>query len=193
MSAQGSFREMDGDEVAASARAFVRSLGGTGAPSSRPSAPKVSPAVKDPPVEPSPSDPRDYSSTREVIVTPCGRRIVRETIDGYNRYRLFELVEDGATYSVSIKDRQGRAWGVAHTLRPLAPLTGYDAQVDHLLAQQRRAASLLRASVDELGLRDAHGRPAGVADALYESRGDLILLSDPAGTAARARGQRGGR
>ena len=98
-----------------------------------------------------------------------------------------EPVLAGASYGETKTDRAGRAWGVARTRRPAAPLADYDAAVDHLLEQARRAVQVLRATVEELALRDDRGRPAGVADCIYESRGDVILMTDPAAAARRFR------
>ena len=98
-----------------------------------------------------------------------------------------EPVLAGASYGETKTDRASRAWGVARTRRPAAPLADYDAAVDHLLEQARRAVQVLRATVEELALRDDRGRPAGVADCIYESRGDVILMTDPAAAARRFR------
>ncbi len=152
--------------------------------------------------------PRNYAAVREAIPTACGRLVIREyvfepppasppgskpTPRGFHLYQLLEPVLAGASYSETRTDRTGRVWGLARTRRPATPSTDYDAQVDHQLAQARRAVLVMRATVEELGLRDAHGRPGGVAECIYESRGDVILMTDPAAAARRFRDQRGAR
>lgn len=135
----------------------------------------------------------DYAAARELIHTACGRRVLREYVDGFHRYQLWEPIVGGSTYAVTRRDREGATWGLARTRRPVAPLTDYDAQVEHEIAEAHRAVDVMRRTVAELALRDDRGQPAGIADALYESRGDVILMTDPAAAAARAQSQRGAR
>lgn len=134
---------------------------------------------------------RDYTATRELIHTACGRRVLREYVDGYHRYQLWEPIVAGASYGTTRRDREGATWGLARTRRPARPLTDFGELVDHELEQARRVVTVLRATVDELGLRDAHSRPGGIGECIYVSRGDVILMTDPAAAAARARSQRG--
>ena len=75
----------------------------------------------------------------------------------------------GADYGETKTDRAGRAWGLARTRRPAAPLVDVGALVDHELEQARRAVTVLRATVEELGLRDAD--PAAAARRFRDQRG----------------------
>lgn len=135
--------------------------------------------------------PRRYDLDVEIIPTACGRIVERRKVDARShRYRLFEPVLQSSRYSVEHRDSKGAWWGVAHTRRPTAEGLRYDAQVDHLLAEQRRVVDILRRTVIELGLHDDQGRPAGVADAVYEDRGDILLFTDPEVRAGLVRSQR---
>lgn len=220
MTQQSLLRPMAGDVVAARAADFVRGLtagrprpapAAASAPApTRPPAPApAAPAPGAPPPAPAALEavqiaagegcshpalpPRNYTATREAIPTACGRLVIRELVEGYHRYQLLEPVLAGATYGETKTDRAGRTWGLARTRRPPRPLADFGALVDHELEQTRRTVTVLRATVEELGLRDAHGRPGGVAECIYESRGDVLLMTDPAAAARRFRDQRGAR
>lgn len=150
-----------------------------------PAPPVVRLVVEPPRSHPQPT-PRDYAAPREVIRTACGRVVTREYVDGYHRYQLWEPLLGVASYS-TIYEREGRVWGLAHTRRPVAELpTGEVARViallEHQLTERRRAMSLIRATVHEIGLT------AGVSECVYESRGDIILFTDPQARLAARRG-----
>jgi hypothetical protein len=126
---------------------------------------------------------RDYAADREAIPTACGRMVERLKREARTHlYRLWEPVLAGSTYRVT---RNGGTWGLACARRPPSPLTDID-RIYHDLAEQRRAMSLLRATVGELGLRAEAGRPS----VIYEATGDLLLFSDPEVCAGLAMSQR---
>lgn len=138
--------------------------------------------------------PRRYDLDRELIPTACGRLVerVKETARAH-RYRLWEPVLSGRRYGCTRRDKHGREWALAHTLRPAMPLP-YDAAVEHELKQQRDAMGVLRSTVIELGLRD-EGKPAGSRLAVFEACGEILLWTDPEARAALVRSQKaqGGR
>lgn len=141
--------------------------------------------VEPPRSHPQPT-PRDYAAPREVIRTACGRVVVREYVDGYHRYQLWEPLLGTASYGTT-HERGGHVWGLAHTRRPVVELPVGEvaksiALLEHQLAERRRAMSLIRATVHEIGLT------AGVSECVYESRGDVLLFTDPAARAARRAG-----
>lgn len=177
---------IDPDTVADLAGGVLRQLQGT-AP--RPSAAAEGPVlalVEPPRSHPSPAR-RDYAAPREVIRTACGRVVTREYVDGYHRYQLWEPLIGPATYGET-RSREGVTWGLARTRRPVVTLPAGEvarsvALMEHELRERRRAMDLIRATVFELG------PAAGVRECVYESRGDIILFTDPqARVAARRRG-----
>lgn len=130
--------------------------------------------------------PRDFAAKREVIQTACGRVVVREYLDGYHRYQLWEPLIGASTYGTQV-ERGGRTWGLARTRRPVVALPGAElarsiAMMEHELRERRRAMDLIRATVFELG------PTAGVRECVYESRGDIILFTDPQARIAARRG-----
>jgi hypothetical protein len=124
---------------------------------------------------------RDYAAEREAIALPCGRIVERmKQAARQHLYRLWEPVLAGSRYAIERVAKSGGRWGLAHTRRPPDDRPrSFDEQIEHQLAEQRRTMDLMRARVQELGLRNSQGRPGGIAQALYEARGDLLLFSDP--------------
>lgn len=131
--------------------------------------------------------PRDYAAQREVILADgAGRVAIRERIDGYHRYELWEPLIGAATYGTT-REWGGQTWGLARTRRPAVALPTDEvarsiALMEHEHAERRRAMDLIRATVQEIGLT------AGVSECVYETRGDVILFTDPAARAARRAG-----
>lgn len=173
---------IDPDTVADLAGGVLRQLQGT-APRSAPAAEGPVLALVEPPrSHPSPAR-RDYAAPREVIRTACGRVVTREYVDGYHRYQLWEPLIGPATYGET-RSREGVTWGLARTRRPVVALPDGEvarsvALMEHEHGERRRAMDLIRATIPEIGLT------AGVSECVYESRGDVLLFTDPAARAAR--------
>lgn len=136
---------------------------------------------------------RNFAADREAIPTACGRIVERTKQAGRSfLYRLWEPVLAGSQYGTTRRDRSGKVWGLARTRKPAVPAE-YDAAIAHEMKEARRAMDLMRATVRELALRDANGRPGGIAQCIYEERGDILLFSDPEVCARLVESQRGGR
>lgn len=129
---------------------------------------------------------RDYAAQREVIRTACERVVVREYLDGYHRYQLWEPLIGASTYARTTSSH-GKVWGLARTRRYAGDLPADEVArsivlMEHELRERRRAMDLLRATVVELG------PTAGVRECVYESRGDILLFTDPQARIAARRG-----
>lgn len=126
---------------------------------------------------------RDYTAQREVILADgAGRVVIRERVDGYHRYELWEPLIGAATYGTT-REWGGQTWGLARTRRPAVALPVDEvarliALMEHEHAERRRAMDLIRSTIPEIGLT------SGVADCVYESRGAVLLFTDPAHRAA---------
>lgn len=151
-------------------------------------APAKAPPLRlaDPPRSHPEPKPRDFAAQRETIRTACGRVVVREYVDGYHRYQLWEPLVGASTYGTQV-ERGGKSWGLARTRHcafelPAEAVARSIALMEHELRERRRAMDLLRATVVELG------PTAGVKECVYESRGDILLFTDPQARIAARRG-----
>ena len=134
-----------------------------------------------------PPAPRDFVAAREVIRTACGREVIRTNLGGHqHRYQLWEPLIGASTYETTVA-RAGQRWGLARTRRCTTELPADEVArlivlMEHEHRERRRAIDVLRRTVVEIGLT------AGVAECVYETRGDILLFTDPGYRARRLRG-----
>lgn len=141
-------------------------------------APRLAPALSLAPRSHPELPARDFAAEVEIIPTACGRLVERRKQDSRSHlYQLWEPAVAGNHYGTT-RVIGGKAWGLAHTRRSDKRADVVEA-IEHELREQRRAMDVLRRTVRELARRDAQGRPGGVAECIYEARGDVLLFSDP--------------
>lgn len=135
---------------------------------------------------------RAWDAPREALKLPCGRVVLREVVDGAQRYQLWEpagVGEFGVTRQVG-----GKPWGLARSRRfegvlPASLTARHGVLVEHEMTCARKAVERMRAMVPELRLREADGertRPAGFRSGIYESAGDIVVYGRPREMAERA-------
>lgn len=195
---QSLLRPMSADEVADRASRFVRGLGGDQRPPAarRRLAPEPEPRAAQAPAlalveaAPAPAEPapatkpagRDFSSPREVVWHPDGRRFVlREYVGGAHVYHAFER-SDALFYEVEADDLGldvGRPYGRIDTrrsARAFNPITEYDALVDYRRSCYREALELIREVCPETIVTGRLGEPG---NAVFEGPGRVLLLTRP--------------